>query len=147
VAQVGEVGGQRLALPLALIPAPAADPSPSGHARALVRAAVQQCTPDDALVLDAGFPLALLQEEGATRYVVRLAKNATFRRATPPPYRGRGRPPTRGVLVRPLPRRSRGRRRAPAGGHGARRGGELGGRERTGARGGVARPGAAHRQA
>jgi hypothetical protein len=109
VARVGEVGGQRLALPLALIPAPAADPSPSGHARALVRAAVQQCTPDDALVLDAGFPLALLQEEGATRYVVRLAKNATFRRATPPPYRGRGRPPTRGVLVRPLPRRSRGR--------------------------------------
>jgi len=28
---------------------------------------------DDALVYDAGFGLALLQEEGATRYVVRLA--------------------------------------------------------------------------
>ena len=109
VARVGEVDGQRLALPLAMIPAPAADPSPSGHARALVHAAVQQCALDDALVLDAGFPLALLQEAGAMRYVVRLAKNATFRRATPPPYRGRGRPPTRGDLVRPLPRRSRGR--------------------------------------
>ena len=60
-------------------------------------------------MLDAGFPLALLQEAEATRYVVRLAKNATFRRATPPPYRGRGRPPTRGAQLRPLPRVYKGR--------------------------------------
>ena len=32
-------------------------------------------------MLDGGFSLALLQEEGAARYVVRVAKNATFRRA------------------------------------------------------------------
>jgi len=68
----------------------------------LVRAAVAQCADDDALVLDAGFAIALLQEEGATRFVVRCAKNSTFRRATPPAYGGRGRIPTRGVLVRPL---------------------------------------------
>ncbi len=74
VARVGTVGGQRLGLPLALVPAPAEDARPSAHARVLVRAAV------------------------------RLAKNATFRRATPPAYRGRGRPPTRGDVVRPLPR-------------------------------------------
>jgi len=43
-------------------------------------------------------------EEGATRYVVRLAKNSTVRRATPPASQGRGRPPTRGALVRPLTR-------------------------------------------
>jgi hypothetical protein len=109
VARVGEVGGQRVALPLALVPAPAPDPSPRGHARALVGMAVEHCAPDDVLVLDAGFPLALLHEAGATRYVVRLAKNATFRRATPPPYRGRGRPPTRGARVRPLPRVYKGR--------------------------------------
>jgi hypothetical protein len=41
--------------------------------------------------------------------VVRLAKNATLRRATPPPYRGRGRSSARGEVVRPLPRRARGR--------------------------------------
>jgi|GEM_PF-5196753 hypothetical protein len=35
------------------------------------------------------------------------------RRATPPPYRGRGRPPTHGALVRPLARR-RGAREFPA---------------------------------
>jgi hypothetical protein len=107
VARTGEAGGQRLALPLAFVPAPAEDPSPAAHARALVRAAVARAADDDALVLDAGFPLALLQEAGARRYVVRLAQNATLRRAAPPPYRGRGRPPTRGALVRPLARTSK----------------------------------------
>jgi hypothetical protein len=103
------VGGQRLALLLALVSAEAADPRPSTHTRRLVHVAVQQCVDDDALMLDTGFALALLQEEGATRYVVRVATNSTFRRARPPSYRGRGRPPTRGNLVRPLPRRYKGR--------------------------------------
>ncbi len=109
IARVGSAAGQRLALPLAFVRADAADPSPAAHARLLVREAVRQCAADDALVLDAGFSLALLQEEGADRYVVRLAKNATFRRAAPPPYGGRGRPPTRGAVVRPLPRTYQGR--------------------------------------
>jgi hypothetical protein len=109
IARVGGVAGQRLALPLAFVRADAADPGPAAHARRLVRAAVRRCAPDDALVLDAGFGLALLQGEGAGRYVVRLAKNATFRRATPPPYAGRGRPATRGPLVRPLARAYKGK--------------------------------------
>jgi hypothetical protein len=109
VARVGSVGSQRLALPLAFVRADPADPRTSTHERLLVRAAVAQCAADEALVLDAGFALALLQEEGASRYVVRLAKNSTFRRATPPAYAGRGRPPTRGALVRPLPRTYKGR--------------------------------------
>jgi hypothetical protein len=109
VARVGEVGGQRLGLPLALVPAPTDDPRPTAHARVLVQAAVAHCARDDVLVCDAGFPLALLQEAGAKRFVVRLARNATFRRATPPAYRGRGRPPTRGAVVRPLARTYQGR--------------------------------------
>ncbi len=109
IARVGSAGAQRLALPLAFVRADARDPRPSTHERLLVREAVRRCASDDVLVLDAGFGLALLQEEGATRYVVRLAKNATFRRATPPPYGGRGRPATRGALVRPLPRSYKGR--------------------------------------
>ncbi|HET9967902.1 MAG TPA: hypothetical protein VFQ68_06665 [Streptosporangiaceae bacterium] len=109
VAGVGSVGAQRLALPRAFVRADPADPSPRAHERRLVRAAVQRCAADEVLVLDAGFGVALLQEEGATRYVVRAAKNATFRRATPPPYGGKGRPPTRGALVRPLPRTHKGR--------------------------------------
>ncbi len=110
IARVGRVGAQRLALPLAFVRAADDDASPGAHARRLVREAVRQCADDDALVLDAGFGLALLHEEGATRYVVRAAKNATFRRASPPPYGGRGRPPTRGAVVRPLPRSYKGRR-------------------------------------
>jgi hypothetical protein len=110
VARVGTVGGQRLGLPLALVSVPAGGASPSAHARVLVQAAVAHSGADDALVCDAGFPLALLQEEGAERFVVRLAKNATFRQATPPAYRGRGRPPTRGAVVRPMSRTYRGRR-------------------------------------
>jgi hypothetical protein len=104
IARVGRVGAQRLAQPLAVVRADAADPRASTQQRRLVQAAVQQCQEEDALVLDAGFGLALLQEEGATRYVVRCAKNATFRRRAVPTYQGRGRPPTRGTRVRPLPR-------------------------------------------
>ena len=109
IARVGSVGGQRLACPPAFVRADAGDPRASTHARLLVGEAVRRCAPDDALVLDGGFGVALLQEAGATRYVVRLAKNCTARRATPPPYDGRGRPATRGRIVRPLPRTYRGR--------------------------------------
>jgi hypothetical protein len=109
IGRVGSVGGQRLAVPRAFVRADAADPRSSTHERLLVRAAVAQCAPDEVLVLDAGFSIALLQAERATRYAVRQAKNATFRRATPLAYSGRGRPPTRGALVRPLARRYKGR--------------------------------------
>ncbi len=109
VARVGSVGRQRLALPRAFVRADTADPAPGAQARRLVREAARQCAADEVLVLDAGFGVALLQEEGAARYVVRLAKNATFRRAAPPPYGGRGRPAARGAVVRPLARTYKGR--------------------------------------
>jgi hypothetical protein len=108
IGRVGSVGDQRLAQPVALVRADAVDPRARTHDRLLVRAAVRHAQADDALVLDAGFSLTVLQEEGATRYVVRCAKNATFRRRVAPAYQGRGRPPTRGALVRPLPRAYRG---------------------------------------
>ncbi len=109
VARIGSVGTQRLGLPLALVRADLADPSTAAHERALVRAAVQAMAAQDALVLDAGFEIRQLQEAGATRYVVRTAKNITGRRAVPPAYPGRGRPRWRGELIRPLARTYRGR--------------------------------------
>src|SRR5438445_177400 len=84
------LGLLRLPRPRAFVRADPTDPSPHTHERRLVGEAVRRCAADEVLVLDAGFGVPLLQEAGATRYVVRLAKNATFRRATPPPYRGRG---------------------------------------------------------
>ncbi len=109
VARVGSVGTQRLGLPLALVRADAANPSTAAHERALLRAAVQAMVDADALVLDAGFEIRQLQEAGATRYVVRAAKNVTGRRAVLRDYPGRGRPRTRGVLIRPLARTYRDR--------------------------------------
>ena len=109
VARVGSVGTQRLGLPLALVRADTEDPSVAAHERALLRAAVQASAEQDVLVLDAGFEIRQLQEAGATRYVVRAAKNVTGRRADLPGYPGRGRPRTRGELIRPLARTYRDR--------------------------------------
>jgi hypothetical protein len=109
VARVGSVGTQRLGLPLAFVRADTADPSVGAHERALVRAAVAAMGDTDALVLDAGFEIRQLQAAKATRYVVRAAKNVTGRRADLPEYPGRGRPRTRGELIRPLARTYRGR--------------------------------------
>src|SRR5205085_11904313 len=83
--------------------------SPRAHDRALVRAAVAVLTAADAFVVDRAFGVALLQEEAVPAWAARLPKHFTARRATPPPYRGRGRPPTRGALVRPLARGRKGK--------------------------------------
>ena len=69
----------------------------------------RQLVDADALVCDAGFEIRQLQEAGATRYVVRAAKNVTGRRAGLADYPGRGRPRERGELIRPLARTYRGR--------------------------------------
>jgi hypothetical protein len=93
----------------ALVRADRTDPRPSTHNRQVVERAVALQAAADVLVLDAGFGVRLVQAVGATAWLVRERKNFTARRATPPPYAGRGRPPTRGALVRPLAREHRGR--------------------------------------
>jgi hypothetical protein len=108
VARIGSVGEQRLGLPLALVRAPTG--AGERHETAVVRAAWAVCTDAEVLVLDAGFTLRELEAAGVTRYVVRQAQNVTARRAAPPPrHGGRGRPATRGALVRPRARTYRGR--------------------------------------
>jgi hypothetical protein len=109
VARVGSAAGQRLGLPLGLVRADPTDPGPRAHWRRLLRAAVAWLAAEDALIVDREVGVALVQEAGVPAWVARLPKNFTARRAAPPPYGGRGRPPTRGVLVRPLPRRRRDR--------------------------------------
>jgi hypothetical protein len=109
VARVGSIGTQRLGLPLAFVRADVEDPRPAAHERALLHAAVQAAADDDVLVCDAGFEIRQLQAAGATRYVVRAAKNVTGRRASLAAYPGRGRPRERGELIRPLARTYRGR--------------------------------------
>ncbi len=109
VVRVGRVAGQRLALPVACGRADPADPSPRALVRQVGRTAAAHLAEAEVLVGDREFGVALLQEEKVPRFLVRLPKNFTARRASPPPYQGRGRPPTRGELVRPLLRQRRGR--------------------------------------
>jgi hypothetical protein len=108
IARVGSVGAQRFGLPRGLVRADPADPSPSAHRRALLKRAVELQAPTDVLVMDREFTVGQVQAAGATVWVTRLLKNMTARRADPPPYGGRGRPPTYGDLVRPLARRRKG---------------------------------------
>jgi hypothetical protein len=105
VARVGGAGEQRLALPLALVRA--ADPGRQAHSLALARRAAALVGPDEVAVFDRGFLLSLVQAAGCARYLARLFKNFTARRAALPPARG-GRPRKRGEVVRPLARVRRG---------------------------------------
>jgi hypothetical protein len=75
------------------------------HARGLMQ-------PQDVLVCDGGFELEQLLAKGIARFILKVAKNFTARRATPPDYSGTGRPPKRGQLVRPLARTFKGRQLA-----------------------------------
>jgi hypothetical protein len=109
IARIGRVGTQRLGLPLGLVRADPADPRLTAHIKALLKEAVARTEPTDVLVVDRGSGVAALPTAKATRYLARRPQNFTARRCTPPTDGGRGRPPTRGAVVRPLPRTYRGR--------------------------------------
>jgi len=113
IARIGRVGGQRLGVLVGLVRADHDDPSAGAQRQALLREAAAQRAPQEAIIGDREFAVADMQAAGIPAFVVRLRKNFTGRRATPPPYQGRGRPPSHGELVRPLARR-RGQRQFPA---------------------------------
>jgi hypothetical protein len=103
LARVGSIGEQRLPLPVRLLRA-GDDGNEAALQQRLVQAAVALLVPEEALIADGGFPLSLLLSAGVPRFVVRVPKNFTARRATRPEYGGRGRPSEYGALVRPLAR-------------------------------------------
>lgn len=109
IVQVGQVGSQRLGIPTAIVRAPQTDPGLEAHARVLVRRAVAGLAADEVAIFDRGFCVSMLQAEGCDRYVVRLAKNFTAHRAVLPEYKGKGRRPKYGGLVRPVARCRQGR--------------------------------------
>jgi hypothetical protein len=108
-ARVGTVGTQRLAVPCVLVRGEPTETSETALQLRLLQRSNAQLAADEALVCDRGFPLRQLHEAGVQRYVVRAPVNFTARRATLPPYQGKGRKPVRGALVRPLPRTYKGR--------------------------------------
>jgi hypothetical protein len=78
----------------------------SGDTAALLAAAKQKQGPRDVLVADRQVKISHLHQAGIKRFVVRAAINMTARRSQPRPVdpKQRGRKPTRGAMVRPLPR-------------------------------------------
>jgi hypothetical protein len=109
VARVGRVNGQKVALITELVRADPDDPSKAALQARLVHQIAEALEEDEMPVFDAGFKVRELQAEGLPRYVVRLAVNFTGRRNTLPPYKGHGRRPEYGELVRPLARRWKGK--------------------------------------
>jgi hypothetical protein len=102
IAAVGSVGKKRLPLLRHLIRQKPEESEVQLQKRALQEAA-RTLDPKEVLVADAGFSHEDLQETQKS-YVVRLDQNTTARRNVLPTYKGKGRPPEFGEVVRPLAR-------------------------------------------
>jgi hypothetical protein len=103
-AEVGEINGQRIALPRAF---ERVHPKDSREARLwqdILKNAQKGLKDDEILVVDAGVKIGDLQEAKIERYTIRLATNFTARRNHLPEHH-KGRKPKYGKLVRPLPRK------------------------------------------
>jgi hypothetical protein len=109
IGEVGQIGGQRLACPLAFERVHPKDPSESRLWQELLRWVRRHLTAEDVAVMDAGVKLADVQAAGLERYLLRLATNFTARRSWPLPYRGKGRKPIYGERIRPLERGYKGK--------------------------------------
>ena len=104
IASVGTVGLQTVPVVRQLVRAPSASASEAELVTAVLTQVARQLAPDEAAVVDRGFSLRKVQAAQVPRWVCRVPKNFTARRATPPAYGGKGRRPRRGVIVRPLAR-------------------------------------------
>ena len=109
VVRIGQMGLQRVPLLKRLVRTEPDDPSDAKLVEQLLHQVGQDLAPDEVALFDAGFKMAALQAAQIERGVVRLAANVTARRNYPAPYKGRGRRPVYGEVVRPLARTYKGR--------------------------------------
>ncbi len=101
---VGEVNGQRIALPRLFERVHPKDPSEARLWVELLKKVKKGLQADEIAVIDAGMKISDLQEAGLERYELRLAVNFTARGNFRPVHE-RGRKPTYGAIVRPLARK------------------------------------------
>jgi len=109
VGQVGEINGQRIALPRSFERVHPKDPSEKRLWQEILKWVKRMLADDEIAVIDAGVKVKDLQEAGVDCYDLRLAKNFTARRNFLPEYAGKGRKRKYGELVRPLPRTHKGK--------------------------------------
>ena len=110
VARIGAVGKKRMALPQAVVRVHPKDPSEKRLKQELLKAVKGVLNSADIMLADAGFRIKLCHEAGISHYMLRLATNFTARRnwlAYAPGKRGKK--PSKGPRVRPLPRRYKGK--------------------------------------
>ena len=105
VGQVGEINGQRIALPQAFERVHPKDPSEAQLWHSILKQVHKTLSIDEIVVVDAGVKVRDLQETGVERYLVRLATNFTACRNVLAAYCRVGRKPVYGELIRPLARR------------------------------------------
>jgi hypothetical protein len=101
--RVGDVGRQRLGVPSLLLRRQEGQ-SESALQQQAVEQVGARLANDEALIVDAGFPVADLLDAKVVRFLARDAQNATFRRNSLPAYKGKGRRAEWGDYVRPLAR-------------------------------------------
>jgi hypothetical protein len=106
--EVGELNGQRIALPRAFERVHPKDHREKRLWEEVLKKAHKDLGEQEILVVDAGLKISDLQEAEVAGYVLRLATNFTARRNFLPEHR-RGRKPKYGALVRPLPRKGKGK--------------------------------------
>ncbi|MFH1632829.1 MAG: hypothetical protein ABIG63_02310 [Chloroflexota bacterium] len=104
VGKVGEINGQRIALPQAFERVRPKDPSEARLWRDILKNITKTLCVDEIVVVDAGVKIRSLQKAGLKQYEVRLANNFTARRNVTPKYCKKGRKPVYGELIRPLTR-------------------------------------------
>src|SRR5216684_6755295 len=108
IASVGTVGLQTVPMLRQVVRAPTATATEAEMVSAVLAQVATELAPDEAVVVDRGFTLGQLHTAKVPRWVSRVPRNFTARRSAPPEYGGKGRRPSRGVLVRPLARTRKG---------------------------------------
>jgi hypothetical protein len=106
--EVGEINGQRIALPRAFERVHPKDPSEKRLWEEILKYAHKDLGEQEILVVDAGVKISDLQAAKIARYVLRLATNFTAQRNYLPDHH-QGRKPKYGAVVRPLPRKWKGK--------------------------------------
>jgi hypothetical protein len=103
--RIGSSVGQRVPIPCLVLRTEATDPREAALQRTLLERIAALLAPDEAFIGDGGFPVSQVLAAHIARFVVRAPRNFTARRSRLPEYAGKGRPPEKGEIVRPLARK------------------------------------------
>ena len=110
VARIGEVANKRIALPCSILRVYPKDPSEAALKKGFLNQVRRTLKASDIMLVDAGFKIKSCHEAKVPRFLLRLAKNFTARRNYLRETTGKkGKPPTKGDLVRPLTRKHKGK--------------------------------------